>query len=109
MKETLKKDNTLPLHPTIKYVKVKGRIKDIADRKGLRMLEVAKRVEISPSQLSKINSGKSSVTLEQIKKIADALDVRFVELIELPEGYGYTTDSNGLINGIIDLGSLKLK
>jgi len=107
MKETLRKDNTLPLHPTIKYVKVKGRIKDIADRKGLRMLEVAKRVEISPSQLSKINSGKSSVTLEQIKKIADALDVLFVELIELPEGYGYTTDSDRKINGIIYLKSIK--
>ena len=83
------------------------KIKKVADRVGLSMLYISKKTEISPSQLSKINSGKSSVTLEQIKKIADALDVRFVELIELPEGYGYTTDSDRKINGIIYLKSIK--
>ena len=47
--------------------------------------------------------------MNQIKKIAEALDVSFVELIELPFGYGYTTDSDGVVNGMIDLTTFKIK
>lgn len=107
MKETRKDFKIVPLKPSFKYEQVKGRIKEIADRKGLRLKQVAKGAGISPSQLSKINSGISSVTLSQIKLISKALNVSFVELIDLPEGYGYTTDCYGEINGMIDLTTIK--
>lgn len=86
-----------------------GLIKKIGDRKGLKLHEIAKRVGISNSQITKINSGEASVTLERIKQIAKALDVSFVELIELPNGYGYLTDDNGEIIGMVLLDGLKVK
>ena len=109
MKQTTTVLNIVPLKPSLKYEQVKGRIKEIADRKGLKLKQVAECSKISASQLSKINKGTSSVTMNQIKKIAEALDVSFVELIELPFGYGYTTDSDGVVNGMIDLTTFKIK
>lgn len=109
MIETPDNDKALSLHHPKTDVKVKGRIREISRREGFKMIDVAKAIDISQSQLTKINSGKSSVSIETIKKIADFLDVCFVELIELPKGFVYTMNREGKINGMIDTNNIDKK
>ncbi|MBC2856401.1 MAG: cupin domain-containing protein [Cetobacterium sp.] len=58
------------------------RIKKSRNEKGLSLRELATRVELSASFLSQIEQGKASPSIENLKKIANCLDVRVSYLIE---------------------------
>ncbi|MGL4970953.1 MAG: helix-turn-helix domain-containing protein, partial [Cetobacterium sp.] len=58
------------------------RIKKSRNEKGLSLRELATMVELSASFLSQIEQGKASPSIENLKKIANSLDVRVSYLIE---------------------------
>jgi transcriptional regulator with XRE-family HTH domain len=58
------------------------RIKKNRTEKGLSLRDLAAQVDLSASFLSQIEQGKASPSIENLKKIANALDVRVSYLIE---------------------------
>lgn len=58
------------------------KIKQIRNKKGFSLRELAEKVDLSASFLSQIEQGKASPSIENLKKIANALDVRVSYLIE---------------------------
>lgn len=58
------------------------RIKKSRNKKSLSLRELATMVELSASFLSQIEQGKASPSIENLKKIANSLDVRVSYLIE---------------------------
>lgn len=58
------------------------RIKRSRNDRGLSLRELATKVELSASFLSQIEQGKASPSIENLKKIANCLDVRVSYLIE---------------------------
>jgi transcriptional regulator with XRE-family HTH domain len=61
------------------------RIKDILREKGLQVIELAKMIELSPQNLSKLINDKTKPSIETFEKIAKALDVPLSELFEQPQ------------------------
>ena len=58
------------------------RIKKCRNDKGLSLRDLATMVDLSASFLSQIEQGKASPSIENLKKIANSLDVRVSYLIE---------------------------
>lgn len=58
------------------------KLKKSRNEKGMSLRELATRVELSASFLSQIEQGKASPSIENLKKIANTLDVRVSYLIE---------------------------
>ncbi|AVQ21074.1 MerR family transcriptional regulator [Fusobacterium necrophorum subsp. funduliforme] len=58
------------------------KIKKSRNEKSLSLRELAVKVDLSASFLSQIEQGKASPSIENLKKIATALDVRVSYLIE---------------------------
>ena len=58
------------------------RIKKNRNEKGLSLRDLASKVDLSASFLSQIEQGKASPSIENLKKIANCLDVRVSYLIE---------------------------
>ena len=61
------------------------KIKKHRNEKALSLRELAKKVELSASFLSQIEQGKASPSIENLKKIANNLEVRVSYLIEEEE------------------------
>lgn len=62
--------------------KIGERIKKSRNEKSMSLRELANKVELSASFLSQIEQGKASPSIENLKKIANSLDVRVSYLIE---------------------------
>ena len=58
------------------------RIKKSRNEKSLSLRELATMVDLSASFLSQIEQGKASPSIENLKKIANSLDVRVSYLIK---------------------------
>lgn len=58
------------------------KLKKSRNEKGMSLRELATKVELSASFLSQIEQGKASPSIENLKKIANTLDVRVSYLIE---------------------------
>ena len=58
------------------------KIKKHRTERGFSLRELAKRVELSASFLSQIEQGKASPSIENLKKIANNLEVKVSYLIE---------------------------
>lgn len=81
-------------------------LKDLRKERKLTLKELAELTEVSISFLSQVERGKSSVTLESLKKIADALKVNPTvffsdvssndQLAEIRQQFYYKDLSNGL-------------
>lgn len=57
-------------------------IREFAERRGLKMADIARITGISESMLSLIDSGKRNVTPNTAKKLAPTLGVNWWELID---------------------------
>lgn len=67
---------------------MKSRIREIRKAKGLTLAEVAARIKPEPSTaqtIGRLETGMRTLSVEWLKKIADALSVEPSELIILPE------------------------
>lgn len=58
------------------------RIKKRRNERGMSLRDLAEKVEVSASFLSQVEQGKASPSIENLKKIANELDVRVSNLIE---------------------------
>lgn len=58
------------------------KIKKIRNERGFSLRDLASQVDLSASFLSQIEQGKASPSIENLKKIANSLDVRVSYLIE---------------------------
>ena len=62
----------------------KNRIKEIREQRDMSSRALAKILDISAAQMSRLESGKSPLSIKWILKIADALEVNSNEIIDLP-------------------------
>lgn len=82
-----KKERNVPLSQN--EIILEFRIKEVAKSKGLKLKDVAERMEKSASYISRIDSGEINTTITTLQSIADAIEVPVHELIKLPKGYGH--------------------
>lgn len=64
---------------------MKNHIQKILDERNMRALELAKKLNLSPSQLSRFITGQRPLKLEWILRICKVLDVTANELVDLPK------------------------
>ena len=64
---------------------MKNHIQKILDQRNMRALELAKILDLSPSQLSRFITGQRPLKLEWVMRICKALDVTADELVDLPK------------------------
>lgn len=65
------------------------RIKEIRKLKNITLKELSEKTSLSPSFLSQVERGVSSMTITSVKKIADALEIPLSELVKVSD------DTNG--------------
>ena len=68
---------------------LKFRIKYVARTKGIKVYELAEKINKGRTYISKIDNGNVNTTIEVLQSIANALEVPVHELIECPKGYGH--------------------
>ena len=56
------------------------RIKEICKQKGVSIADLADRVGLKRESLSRMINGNSGTTLDTLKNIADALEVKLTDL-----------------------------
>ena len=69
-----------------KILKVVGkRIKDIRESKGISQVELVGRMqgEIDPTNISRIESGRTNPTLFTLFRISQALEVKLIDLLNV--------------------------
>ena len=66
-------------------IKVGENIRTWRELKGLKQLDLAKRIEISPEALSNIENGISKPNIERLEDIADALAIEVSQLLVNPQ------------------------
>lgn len=65
---------------TIKTLSILGnKIKEIRLKKGISQIELASRCEFEKANMSRIEAGKTNITILTLKKISEALGVEIVE------------------------------
>lgn len=62
-------------------VEVGKKIRFYRKKRNLTLAKLAKKIDISPQQLQKYESGKNSISVIMLKKIANALDVPITQFI----------------------------
>lgn len=72
---------------------VRYRIKEICSEKGINQKELAAKVELSTTSLSRIITGDQKPSLDTLEKIASALNVGISDLF----GDSVTSDANTII------------
>lgn len=63
-----------------KSQRIAVRILSVLDKKGIQQKELAKALDVSPQQVSKIVQGKQNLTLETISKLEAVLGVILFEV-----------------------------
>ncbi len=61
------------------------RIREIRKRKGMRQDDLADKLEVSNTYISKLENGKKQITIKQLEKVAEALGVELTELLKEEE------------------------
>ncbi|GAB4017745.1 hypothetical protein GCM10028808_50050 [Spirosoma migulaei] len=75
---------------------VTANIKAIRVAKGVSQAELSRRLELDTSSYHRIENRGNKLSIEQVEKIATALDVSFMELLTWGEEKGYDTPINDL-------------
>lgn len=70
----------LKKQPIILYHNMEYRIKEICKEKGLTLSELAEKIGVNSANLSVSISAKGNPTIATLNKIAEALNVDFIEL-----------------------------
>lgn len=65
--------------------KVGKRIKEVRESKGLSQVELVGKMqgEIDPTNISRIESGRTNPTIYTLYRLAEALEVKVIELVEI--------------------------
>lgn len=62
---------------------ISNKIHQIRESKGVKLLTIARAVSLSPSAYSRIEKGETQITVDNLYKIAEALNVQVQELLPL--------------------------
>ena len=65
-----------------KMKQVGQRIKELRSRRGIAQTDLAKMIELSQTNLSNIERGRTGVTLQNLFKIQDVLQCRMADFFE---------------------------
>jgi transcriptional regulator with XRE-family HTH domain len=63
-------------------------IRQVRERRGLSQAEVARRADIEPSWLSRLESGSANPSWGTVRRICDALDIPLSELVAIADSAG---------------------
>lgn len=63
-----------------KSQRIAVRILSVLDKKGIQQKELAKALNVSPQQISKIVQGKQNLTLETISKLEAVLGIKLFDV-----------------------------
>lgn len=65
--------------------KVGKRIKEVRESKSLSQVELVGKMqgEIDPTNISRIESGRTNPTIYTLYRLAEALEVKIIELIDI--------------------------
>ena len=66
-------------------MKVGDNIRTWRELKGLKQVDLAQRIDISPEALSNIENGVSKPNIERLEDIADALEIEVSQLLINPQ------------------------
>ena len=72
-------------------------IKELCEQMNISVSELARRIGQTPQNFNK-KLQRETVTLDELKAIADVLGVKFVQAFILPDGYEIKTDNNWINN-----------
>jgi transcriptional regulator with XRE-family HTH domain len=91
----------MPNKKTNKEYKIKAgeNIRTWRELKGLKQIDLAQRIDISPEALSNIENGISKPNLEWLEDIADALEIEVSQLLINPQQlftFNNSPNSNGV-------------
>jgi transcriptional regulator with XRE-family HTH domain len=87
-------------HPDKEYkMKVGENIRIWRDLKGLKQVDLAKKIGISKEAMSNIETGESKPNIERLEDIADALEIELTQLFVNPQQlftFNNSPNSNGV-------------
>ena len=66
-------------------MKTSDMIKELSNKKNISLSELARRIGQTPQNFSK-KLKRETVTLDELKAIANALDIKFEQAFILPDG-----------------------
>lgn len=95
------KNVSVPLQETLGKMLVKGRIRELGRKKGYSMDDIAENVNLSRSQLDKINLLISSTTPSKLMEISNFIGVSYYELLEVPDDFFKLSDKEGNFQGVV--------
>lgn len=73
-------------------MKTSDMIRRLCEQKNISVSELARRLDQSPQNFGK-KLKRETITLEELKTIADVMDVKFVQAFILPDGNEIKTGS----------------
>ncbi len=76
---------------------VSARIQQIREERRIKLASVAKAISLSPSAYSRIEKGETQITVENLYKIADALEVPVQQLLSLKDSQFFSGSHKGFV------------
>jgi transcriptional regulator with XRE-family HTH domain len=76
---------------------VSSRIQQVREERRIKLGAVAKAISLSPSAYSRIEKGETQITVENLFKIANALEVPVQQLLSLKDSQVFGGAHKGLI------------
>lgn len=67
------------------YILIGKRIKDIRENKGMTQQQVSDICDFEKSTVSRIEAGRTNLTIKNLYKISMALDVQMKEIVDVDE------------------------
>ena len=67
------------------YILIGSRIKDIRESKGMTQQQISDICDFEKSTVSRIEAGRTNLTVKNLYKISKALKVRMKEIIDVDE------------------------
>ncbi len=76
---------------------VSAKIQNIREEKKIKLAAVAQAIALSPSAYSRIEKGETQITIENLFKIAEALEVPVQQLLSLKDSQYFSGSHKGLV------------
>lgn len=76
-------------------IKIGDNIRTWRELKGLKQVDLAKQIDISPEALSNIENGVSKPNIERMEDIADALEIEVTQLLINPQQLFHFRNNSG--------------
>ncbi len=102
VKRKLRCERNNPRFRKVKLVQLKDRLREIRQKRGVTLLQVAEAVKLSVSYLSDLERGRAKPSLDTLERLAVYYEMSVADLVSGIEGWG-THSSEGLAPGLMAL------